>query len=367
MTATAACVFCRTPGKLTDEHVFPDWLRTIGLSLQPMGHSAGPLNGMLRDLGTSSPFNRRIRAVCGAWNGGWMSGLESLAKPALTSAILGSAHAIPASAQAAVASWTHKTAIVGALYSADAGGNRRRGVPEDEFHQLYDVRHARTPLRESQFWVGRYTSRVRSASIWVTPMIVEIDGLPPADLPQAYLMTVQIGALLLQGVRFTSAGVFFEISAGPGMAKLWPSSVDATLSSDPFDDEAFITTVAKGLHLRSSLHAARLRPWRVAAELPASVALGTMVELPTLCEHSVLYPAALFHHARQGLFYWFTVRCDCGAAFLLRTERDGVHVRNVGSQEAMERDYVAIAGDEVTFQGEQGEVVCKRVPADQAA
>jgi hypothetical protein len=367
MTPVAACVFCGSARKLTGEHVFPAWLRTVGLILTPVNHGAGPLNGMLRDLGTSSPFNRKIRAVCGACNGGWMSALEAAVKPELSDAILGSSKSIPARAHAVISVWIHKTAMVGALYSADAGGKPRRALPEDEFHELHAARHAQVPLRDTQFWAGRYTSRVRSASTWLTPMVVEIDGLPPSPLPQAYLMTVQIGALLLQGVRFTSPGLFFEMSAGPALSSLWPSLGDLTLSAEPIDDEAFISSVTKGLHLRSSLGAARLRPWRVATELPASEALGTMVELPTLCEHSVRYPSALVHHAYQGLFYWFTLRCSCGTAFLLCTEPDGVHVRAVGPADDIEREYVSLTGDEVVFQGEECQLACKRASARTSA
>ena len=57
----ASCAFCGFTGKLTGEHVFGDWLRRIGLDLDPVAHLAGPLNRIGRDLGLTPPFIRTVR------------------------------------------------------------------------------------------------------------------------------------------------------------------------------------------------------------------------------------------------------------------------------------------------------------------
>lgn len=51
------------------------------------------------------------------------------------------------------------------------------------------------PLPSSQFWIGRYAGSLQLGSVWVTPLSVQIDGLPESVAPHAYATTIALGAL----------------------------------------------------------------------------------------------------------------------------------------------------------------------------
>jgi len=354
------CVFCGFEGKLTAEHVLPKWLLDVGLDLEPMSHDAGALNRIGRDMGVSLPFTRTVKDVCAACNGGWMSALESGVKDVLRPLIRGESSTIPVAAHGVIATWIQKTALVGMRVTARVERNELQ-VPVDEYRLLFERHQSRTPLPNSQFWLGRYDGQARVGSIWTTPMIVAIDGLPPPEQPQAYLMTIVVGRLLLQGLRFTTPGLDIDVRPGELMRTIWPAATDVTWTVDRgIDDEGFVRVVTKGRHLRTTLPRVRLEDWKPATELPRSRAVGSMVELPTACgKHAVYYPGELVRRAMQGDFYWFVTSCECGISYLFRTEADGTHCVDDGSAEDMGLDYESLAGEEVAFQDENGAFVCK--------
>jgi hypothetical protein len=95
----------------------------------------------------------------------------------------------------------------------------------------------------------------------------------------------------------------------------------------PVDDTAFLA-FAGASDLRSTEPSIRLGPWRPATELPASEAVGDLVELPTICgKHVEFYPMTLVHEAMRGRFYAFGMVCECPMAYLNHTEPDGAHCR----------------------------------------
>jgi hypothetical protein len=150
------CVFCGATASLTREHVFGDWLSKIGLDLEPVPHRGGALNRVGRDLGTQPPFRTTVKNVCGPCNGGWMSGLEDVAKRVLTPFILGQPGEIAAADARAIAAWAQKTALVAMLVSSEEERARGHGVPPAEYRELYALRDDKVPLPASHFWVGRY-------------------------------------------------------------------------------------------------------------------------------------------------------------------------------------------------------------------
>src|SRR5260221_4009241 len=195
------CVFCGVASKLTAEHVFADWLTRIGLSLEPRRHGAGRINRSPRDLGVSKPFTRTVRDVCEVCNNGWMSKLEGIATRVLPPLILGRPGTIQDADRAAIATWTHKTALVSLLMTPDAHQARGDHLLAGEFQTLHASRENKVPVAQTQFWIGRYSGPGRSASAWVTPMVACVDGLPMPEVPQAYAMTLVVGEVLLQGLR----------------------------------------------------------------------------------------------------------------------------------------------------------------------
>lgn len=363
--AAKTCAFCGSDGKLTAEHVFGDWLGRIGLSAEPVRQESGPLNRSGRRMGVTPPFKWTVRAVCGPCNHGWMSKLEATAARVLAPLVRGLSGLIPEEDQSALAAWAQKTALVGMLTSPGRDRHRGHGLPETEYRDLHARRDRSEPLPESQFWIGRYEGS-RLACAWVTPMVVRFDGLPEPELPHAYVMTVLIGAVILQGVRFTRPDLFFDLSPVEDFPQLWPKQGPVSWPmGSVVDDERFLK-VSKGLNLRSRTPGLALAPWKPAIELPMSVAVGSLVRLPTMCgRHFVCYPAALVHEAMRGVFYAFVTACECNKAYWVETESDGAHCRDEREGEdglaLLLEAYEALPGMEVLIRGSDGEFVCKRL------
>jgi hypothetical protein len=218
--STRRCVFCGSTSNLTREHVLPDWLKDVGLDLTPSLHQSGPLNRVPRQW-SSTPFNTTVKLVCATCNNGWLSSLEGSAGPVLTPLICGESRRLPYDDQALIAAWTCKTALVSLLVTSteDRGGD---GVPPSEYTALYEQRDRMEPLPFSQYWIGSYNGD-RAASIWVTPFVAEVlDAGSPPDIPSGYAMTLVLGKLLVQGVRFTAPLLSVELTTGWGFLDIWP-------------------------------------------------------------------------------------------------------------------------------------------------
>jgi hypothetical protein len=205
------CVFCGGTSSLTREHVLPNWLSQIGLDLTPSVHHSGPLNHVPRQW-SSKPFTTTVKMVCVTCNGGWLSALENAARPVLAPLIRGGSRRLPDDDQALVAAWTCKTALVSQLLSSEEARRGGQGLPSSEYVALYEQRELMEPLPFSQYWIGSYAGD-RGASIWVTPFVVEVtDAGSPPDIPTGYAMTLVLGSLLVQGVRFTEPALQIELA-----------------------------------------------------------------------------------------------------------------------------------------------------------
>jgi hypothetical protein len=79
------------------------------------------------------------------------------------------------------------------------------------------------PLDASQFWIGRW-SGAGAAYEQVTPLVVRADELGEQKFPHAYLMTVIVGQLVVQGVRFTTSAVEIMLATRRDLARLWPAT-----------------------------------------------------------------------------------------------------------------------------------------------
>jgi hypothetical protein len=88
------CVFCESTAGVTDEHVWPKWLRAHTTDVTPERYTqTSGFGRSAADAFTEAPtvllrqpgpvFNIRARAVCRECNGGWMNTLEQRAKPLL--------------------------------------------------------------------------------------------------------------------------------------------------------------------------------------------------------------------------------------------------------------------------------------------
>lgn len=356
------CVFCGSDAALTREHVFGKWVAKTGLDLSPLEHHAGPLNALPRHLGNQPPYRQEVRDVCGACNNGWMSRLESAAQPVLTPLILGDSGAIAVGDQPMIAMWAQKTALTAMLLSSKEQRDNGYGLAPSEYRALYDNRESVSPLSGSQFWVGRFEGDGAFAAVRVTPLTVRIPELPEPHIPQAYAMTIVLGALIIHGVRFPPPARSIDAVMTYGFPQLWPTSSQVDWPAGQVcTEETFVSLADAGmLHIGNG--EIQLRPWRHAAHLPQSAIENGMVKVRALChKHDVYYPPALLQEALNGTFYAFMVACEC-SAYIVHTNADRVRFRAAGPPEGISQMYEDMPGDEYVFRDRNGEFICKQLP-----
>jgi hypothetical protein len=115
------CIFCGKEGKLTNEHLWPDWLSNHfprvmsrkGLKVQTVhtpwvdGKPDGP-----PQVRNGDPASQRLELVCGKCNNGWMSEMQSDAKPYLLPLLQGRWKSLSSDGTLAVANWITMNSMV---------------------------------------------------------------------------------------------------------------------------------------------------------------------------------------------------------------------------------------------------------------
>jgi hypothetical protein len=356
----AKCAFCGSNERLTREHVLGDWLSGIGLDIGPGHHRAGWLNRLGRNLGVSLAFSQTVRQVCAGCNGGWMSRLEEVAGRVLRPLILGDGGRIEPGDSGAIAAWTQKTALVAMLVSSEEDRAAGYGLPSSEYRRMYARRDVWLPLPESQFWIGRYDG-APTAIQQVTPLVVYVDGQPEPQQPHAYLMTILLGHLVLQGVRFTTPSLEVALLTRQALPRLWPDEGPIDWPAGTAVDEAGLLSFCAGKDLLAA-EPVVVAPWRHATDLDESRSVGSMIEMDAICgKHVVYYPAAIARLAMNGTFHAFVISCGCGVAYLVETQSDGAHFKAAGTNAAVESRYDLLAGREVAITDAGDIFICKRL------
>src|ERR1022692_1424630 len=163
------CAFCgSTKRPRGREHVFADWLNSIGLDAGQVEIHSGRLNRVARRW-TTEGFTATVRAVCDDCNHGWLSQLEAAAKPVLTPLILGQPAELSLDDQRLIAVWAFKTALVAMLSSSNEQRAQGYGVPAGEYHSLYATREHPEPLQDSQYWIGTYVGDRPPGAVRIVP------------------------------------------------------------------------------------------------------------------------------------------------------------------------------------------------------
>jgi hypothetical protein len=350
------CIFCGSASDLTREHVLPDWLTEIGLDIEPSIHHAGPLNRVPRQW-SAKPFRTTVKMVCATCNNGWLSRLEGAAKPVIAPLIRGEPRRLPVDDQALIAAWTCKTALVSLLISSDEARASGYGVPPAEYSALYAQRDRMEPLPFSQYWIGSYTGDRRASSIWVTPFVIEVTGADsPPDIPSGYAMTLALGRLLVQGVRFTEPTLQVELVTEWGFLDIWPPTDTFPWPAVGAVDDAVLDRMNQARTFISQTKGIQLSQFKPAAELPASALEGRLIRLPLYCgKHEALYPAELVQETLlSGRHYTFITGCECPLGYIVRTEADGAHMKRWGEPAAIEATYEEWPGEEFVIEDDRG-------------
>lgn len=120
-----SCAFCSHHGKLTGEHVYPEWITNSGLLDLPRANShhfhqiirpginSFGLGGILtRQKISGDQGSRKLYVVCAKCNNEWMSELQEAAKPLISKLILGQWPKGIELARNIVVQWVLMTAMV---------------------------------------------------------------------------------------------------------------------------------------------------------------------------------------------------------------------------------------------------------------
>lgn len=156
------CIFCNGGHPFSQEHVLPEWIAQL-LELGRVEVSRTIMDGPQDRWQKIGTFGHTIGDVCECCNTGWMSDLEDLSKPILSSMILPRERRrieLSPDEQVVLASWLWKIAILHESVSTEKYFN------EDERQAL---RRGDSPPSENVLmWISKY----------VGPLIANLRGGP---------------------------------------------------------------------------------------------------------------------------------------------------------------------------------------------
>ncbi len=200
------CLFCGKRGSQTKQHVFGEWLRDLDLKGRSRWEVEQGADTERHILPAGSLFSKKLRIVCKTCNTGWMSRLETAAKPHIM-AMFSGRHNIPLEepAQLVLARWAFQTIAVLAQL-------RLTSFPLDHCHELYD---SERPPEHSQIWIG--TASINASEGWDQVAEFAYD-LKPLDVTVGDLripVPVYSTRFRLMNVVFEAYG--FPVTPPPGL------------------------------------------------------------------------------------------------------------------------------------------------------
>jgi hypothetical protein len=220
-----SCVFC---GGDVDsrEHVYPDWL-TDELPGEGIFRHEIEREGVAIPPWSTARVSMRVRQVCGACNNGWMSRLETRAKPLIGPMTRGEPFELRTWRDyATVTAWGYKTALMLALTVS----RQLRYVPANEFTFFYERRR---PPSNVVIWIAAYLwgAEPQMRTGWSKPQKLVFDT--GQEKRHGYVIAFNVGALVFQLVSDPFGGeylraadrredMFLKIWPLPPEVKRWP-------------------------------------------------------------------------------------------------------------------------------------------------
>ena len=217
-----SCVFCGCTGKLTLEHVWPDWLaRFVIEEVQAPWVKVGP-QGVER-IWDAPMFHNKVRRVCAKCNAGSMADLEGKMQPFLRWMLLGRDLRLDPETQGGMALWCVVRAYMAQFVNGAAT------VPPEHFHWVHERGF---PPQFTTVWLGCYAGRRY-------PVFAAHQGLTVAGGPNlkptshnAYLSTFSVGRFVFQVFGQHVEGHWLDLTRPPAQAgffqRIWPDPVQQT-------------------------------------------------------------------------------------------------------------------------------------------
>jgi hypothetical protein len=226
VSAAGTCVFCGGTGSLTKSHIWPHWFGRIVTTRathheQEIGkfHTFNPQvpgPAYSKRLRQGPAGSRKTRNTCLACNTGWMSTIESKAKPHMVPLIQGERLVLNASGQRRIAALLILIAMRIEFLPGSA-----RVIPQLERDW---VRCNQTPTEQWSIWIGHYGG-ADSEGNWsqtgyaqLEPQATDNVGLQYCNL---HVTTMVIGRLCAH-LGYSSVTKFPGYD-GISLPQLWPS------------------------------------------------------------------------------------------------------------------------------------------------
>jgi hypothetical protein len=217
------CVFCgATP--LTREHVFPNWMgetlakdprklpRPYKFERWSVEGDEPPSDKTMWE--SKSPLDFVAKCVCEKCNGGWMSKIESAAKPIVVPLIQGKQVELDTASQATLGTWACMKAMV-----AGYAHQPPLSLPQDWLKQLYENH---TPPPDG--WVAFATAyEGRRPAFFASHRLAlfNVENDEPTTDNEGIMMTLVVGYLALKVIGVRRKGVS---NSGTSFTQVWPAS-----------------------------------------------------------------------------------------------------------------------------------------------
>ena len=227
----ASCIYCGTFEDMSGEHIWADWLKAYiprvmsrHRYVSAVVHSDPTKNTTKVTKREGDPYVRKLKIACRPCNNGWMSQLQTNAKPYLTPTLLGEKASFYKNGQTALAAW-----ITMFVMTADFLDTNAVSITAEE-RSWFKV-HQRPP-GDWRIWIGRYEKPV-SARRWIHSVldIVEDDAKRLAGgtpvIQHAQTSTILLGNHLI--IHVMSSPAMRETikrwellpAAAPAMTQIW--------------------------------------------------------------------------------------------------------------------------------------------------
>ncbi len=216
--ARTACGFCEsTTSKITNEHVFAEWLTpVIGADSTTRIRHSRAAEGQKRTSWDTDTLTHKVRMACHPCNSGWMSDLEGAVKNIIPPMIRDEKRVtLDVDEQSAIAAWAVKTAMVSEYHSP----NGPQYFTQAERRSLMNGRGPRSELG-AHVWVGHYSGRndgILSASTLLTRVPTIVEGFTLAFILRKFFVQIFVERLSARHDIYTRPGPWHE-----ALIEVWP-------------------------------------------------------------------------------------------------------------------------------------------------
>jgi hypothetical protein len=220
------CVFCgQTPA--TKSHIWPDWLGSLPLHKATRHEvNVGKLETFVSQADGPAPQTiirqgragaRKPRNVCLACNGGWMSRLEQLNKPALTALIIGKSIVLRP-----VDQWWLASMLGLITIRMEFTDPQMQGVPLNDRETL--MKTGAVPLDTWKIWIARYDD-LDTDDFWTGHLGMQVVS-SPREIFRPHKCNTQVTTMvigkLMAHVASSSVMSVPDGYSGVELAKIWP-------------------------------------------------------------------------------------------------------------------------------------------------